>query len=244
MNIQHTLQEFGLSEREATIYTTLLQIGEGSILDIAKNSSLKRPTIYTAMEALENKGLIYRVLHGKRTKFKAAPPQMLQLLLKKKEQQLTDLLPQLEAISNFSSGTKPEIRYFEGKKAVMSLYHTLFTRLDKKDEVYFISSIRDLKVNFAELMNYFDARSIKWHWKVREIVPYTKSSLQYITEHGRSVNKNPQHFVRLFLFLFKKIYLRSQFIVRHLWNHFAPFFKQRGWFLLSQNSESIFFSEN
>ena len=79
----------------------------------------------------------------------------------------------------------------------MSLYHTLFTRLDKKDEVYFISSIRDLKVNFAELMNYFDAQSIKWHWKVREIVPYTKSSLQYITEHGRSVNKNPQHFVRL-----------------------------------------------
>ncbi|MBI2411394.1 MAG: TrmB family transcriptional regulator [Candidatus Kerfeldbacteria bacterium] len=197
MNIQQSLQEFGMTEREATIYTTLLQIGEGSILDIAKNSSLKRPTIYTAMEALENKGLIYRVMHGKRTKFKAAPPQMLQLFLKKREQQLTDLLPQLEVMSNSSSGAKPEIRYFEGKEAVMSLYRALFTRLDKKDEIYFISSIRDLKINFAELMHYFDAQSIKWQWKVREIVPHTASSLQYVQEHGRSVNKNSLHSVRL-----------------------------------------------
>src|SRR3989339_44716 len=197
MDLTAQLKEFGLSQREATIYTTLLQLGDGSILDIARNSGLKRPTVYTSIESLESMGLIHRILHGKRVHFKPEQPQTLQLLLQQKQKNLATLIPQLEAITNVPRGTKPEIRYFEGKEAVISLYQQTFFQIQEKDEVYLFSSIRDLLTNFSELMTVFDKQAIKWKWKVREILPNTAASLQYLNENKRSVQKNPRHNTRL-----------------------------------------------
>ena len=143
MDINQSLQEFGLTEKESIIYSTLLQLGGGSILDVSKSSSLKRPTIYSGIESLESKGLVHRKPIGKRTTYIAESPEALQTLLKRREKQLSSLIPQLEAITNVPRGTKPEIRYFEGRDAVRNLYKSVFANLDAGGSIDFITSIRD-----------------------------------------------------------------------------------------------------
>ncbi|MFC1598143.1 TrmB family transcriptional regulator [Patescibacteria group bacterium] len=197
MEITRALQEIGLSEKEADIYTTLLQLGEGSILDIAKNSTLKRPTIYSGIEALEGKGLVTRVPVGKRIKFRPEEPTALETLLRQKERKLETLLPQLAAITNVPRGTKPEIRFYEGKESVAALYRSLFAQLDEKDTINFITSMRDLFVSFPEILGLLDELAIKHQWKIREIIPQSAAAERYLSETERSAQKNPRHKVRL-----------------------------------------------
>ncbi len=193
MDITASLQDLGLTEKEATIYTTLLQLGRGSILDIAHHCSLKRPTIYSGIESLENKGLVHRIPLGKRIQFQAEPPEQLSQLVERHQKQLNELLPQLLAITNVPRGTKPEIRFFEGKESVTTLYKHTFGNLVEHESVYFITSARDLYANFPEMLQLFKELSHRREWKVREIVPNTSAGVQYVSDVSM---RNTRHQVR------------------------------------------------
>ncbi len=196
MDINQSLQEFGLTEKESIIYSTLLQLGCGSILDVSKSSSLKRPTIYSGIESLESKGLVHRKPIGKRTTYIAESPEALQTLLKRREKQLSSLIPQLEAITNVPRGTKPEIRYFEGRDAVRNLYKSVFANLDAGGSIDFITSIRDLMMVFPDLLHEFNAYAIKWKISMRELVPKNKSTLDYLNSTEWLHFGNNRHTVR------------------------------------------------
>lgn len=196
MEIEHALQDFGLTEKEAVIYTTLLQIGRASILDIARNCTLKRPTIYSGVEALEIAGLVHRVPTGKKIQYEAAPPEALELRITQQKHLLGELLPQLTAITNVPRGTKPEIRYFEGKEAVGGLYRSVFAVLTENETVDFITSMRDLLSSFPEIVVSFNQMAKKRGFRVRELMPQTKSAVEYAESPVWVVSKNPKHSVR------------------------------------------------
>lgn len=193
MDIQKVLQEIGLSEKEVAIYIALLQIGEGSILDIAKNCSLKRPTIYSGVESLAAKGLIFQTLQGKRKHYKAESPEKLHDFLQQKNKELILALPQLKAITNVPRGTKPTIRYYEGEKSVISLYKSVMARIAEKQVVYGFTSVRDLLPRFPELVSTFDQLALDWKWKVFELTPKTKSAADYISDSSKPVQRNKDH---------------------------------------------------
>jgi len=52
------LMNLGLTLHESKVYLTLLRLGKGTALDIAEHSDLKRPTIYSIITSLEEKGLV------------------------------------------------------------------------------------------------------------------------------------------------------------------------------------------
>ena len=61
MDLIKNLKEIGLSENQAKVYLACLQLGQDSVLNIAKSAELKRPSVYLLLEELENKGLISQV---------------------------------------------------------------------------------------------------------------------------------------------------------------------------------------
>lgn len=183
MNILQKLVEFGLSEKEANIYLTLLQIGEGSIVDIAAHSLIKRPTIYSGIESLQKKELVYTITHGKRVRYKPKPPSEFKQILRQRETQLQTLVPQLEGIAEIPPlRSEHGIRYVEGKSAVVSLYRELFSRHAQKEEVYIFSSLRDLHAHFPEMLHLFDRLDIRWKWHIREIIPNQAEALEYLRQ--------------------------------------------------------------
>ena len=69
------LTALGLSEKEASVYVTLLELGKGTAYTIAKQSGLKRPTVYLILESLRQNGLILKIPHAKNQVFLAKSPE-------------------------------------------------------------------------------------------------------------------------------------------------------------------------
>lgn len=114
------IQELGLSEKEAKVYLSSLELGSSSVQNIARKSGVNRPTTYVQIESLINKGLVSSVIRGKKRYFSAESPEQLERLLdiKKKEieeknNELKSILPELKTIFDLAE-EKPKVRFFEG----------------------------------------------------------------------------------------------------------------------------------
>jgi sugar-specific transcriptional regulator TrmB len=62
----------GLSPNQAKVYQTILQLGNATVLDIAKSSSVRREDVYKVLPALEKMGLAEKLL-GKPIIIRATP---------------------------------------------------------------------------------------------------------------------------------------------------------------------------
>lgn len=139
------LQEIGLSDKEAAVYLSLLSSHGSSVVDIAKLTNIKRPTVYTILDSLLKKGLVSESTEGNRTRYQAEPPERLETyvtrqktLLEEKAKILKDVIPELKAMQREASD-KPVVRYYEGKEGVISSLEELFGSKEKaEDSIYFI----------------------------------------------------------------------------------------------------------
>lgn len=90
------LQQIGLNKNEAKIYEALLDLGEGSVSEIAAAGSVNRRNVYDTLNNLQRRALVSRV-RGKRQKlFRAADPKKLMHLLQQQRQRISLILPALE----------------------------------------------------------------------------------------------------------------------------------------------------
>lgn len=67
------LKEFGLSNNEQAVVIQLLTHGPASVLELSKMTQIKRPTVYLAVEALIESGLVNRRVIGRRAIFESIP---------------------------------------------------------------------------------------------------------------------------------------------------------------------------
>lgn len=181
--MKEVLKEAGLSETESTAYVSLLQIGEASILDIARHSALKRPTVYNAIESLLRQGLVSRVPNEKRKRFYANPPTTLLLLHKQKEQRLELIIPTLNALVNVPRGTNPICQYYQGESEVLDLYKNIMTTGLEKKLMYTLTSAKNLHRQFPNLVSAFNELSLKNNWKVLELAPMQKNAHDYVATY-------------------------------------------------------------
>ena len=117
----HTVFEsLGLSPNEAKIYQTLVEHGESSISQVATSAQIHRRNAYDAMQRLIDKGLCFQIFSSKENTYNAVDPDKLTELLKEKETELNELLPDLKA--KFGKRLAPEEAYiyrgYEGQKNV------------------------------------------------------------------------------------------------------------------------------
>jgi len=121
MEIQPVLEQFGLKPREIKVYLACLELGLTSVLEIAKKTSLKRPTVYDILEVLKSKGLVSQSVKGKKRFFFAEEPEKLTKLIEEKRVMLEQIMPALKSMHNVA-GSKPVIRYYEGQDGLRQVY--------------------------------------------------------------------------------------------------------------------------
>lgn len=121
------LKGFGLEEREAQVYLTLLQKVILTPLELSRITGINRTTLYRLLEKLKEEGLVEEVLGQKSTSFQAVNPEKLRFLLAKKEaglaelkQKLNSLLPFLSKIEDVSPSPTRMI-YFRGQSGLQQL---------------------------------------------------------------------------------------------------------------------------
>jgi sugar-specific transcriptional regulator TrmB len=111
MSLEESLTQLNLNDREAKIYTALLELGQATPLQLAKKTGLKRPTVYLDLESLRRKRLAGLAPSGKRLAYAAEPPERLVRGAHEMQKVAQDVLPLLKAIEN-RAGTKPLVRLY------------------------------------------------------------------------------------------------------------------------------------
>ena len=95
MELEKSLQYYGLEEKEAIAYLTCLQLGKDTAFRIADRCKLKRSTVYVILKSLNVKGLVTISQTKKATLYEAASPKKLLQQIEFRKNQLEESLPLL-----------------------------------------------------------------------------------------------------------------------------------------------------
>lgn len=175
--ISQELTNLGLSEKEAKVYLSALELGPTSIQNLTRKSGIKRSTVYEMIKNLEVKKLISETVSGKRKIYIAASPENLKRQIHEQEKLLNQLLPELRAISN-TGFAKPKIMFYEGKEGVREIYRDTLNSKSKK--AYWVSPIQSMYDTIGEdfLVKNVEDRIKKKIW-IKSIHVTTKNVSSY-----------------------------------------------------------------
>lgn len=175
------LGNLGLSDKEATLYLTLLSYPQAKPAVLARKTQLSRATTYDVLAALQKKGMVYAV-PGKATRtFSARDPRSLTKLLDhsleahaaeiaQQKAQLEQVLPELMSRAR-STSPIPRIQYFEGKRGIQeALDDTLSTR----DIIRAYADIGSIVSSMGKDFDAYLKRRVKKKIHARAIAPDTK----------------------------------------------------------------------
>lgn len=147
------LQEIGLNEKEAIVYLALLQVDSDSVVNIAKKTKIKRPTVYIVLESLAKKGLVSEVEIGKKTHYAAEPPERLETFVEQQRlaivetaKRIVDIIPQIKRVQR-DLGERPVLKYFDGKEAAFQDSLAFFLPSGSKEDTGYFVFNRDLIEN-------------------------------------------------------------------------------------------------
>jgi len=196
MELVKDLQHLGLSQQQARVYLACLQLGRDTVLNIAKQADLKRPTVYLMLDDLAKRGLVTRTKKANTTLFKAEEPKRLLSTVRMQEEIIKSMLPSLNAIYNVDP-QKPNIKIAEGAQSVRNVYNGLFTYLSShpNEELLIFGSLKDASKNFqSEVVDYFSMCMGKSNNRIREIGNDDSETRKY---YRASKKINPYHEIRL-----------------------------------------------
>lgn len=147
MNQQQVLQNFGLTAAEVEVYITLLKFGEMTASEVAKKTGTNRTFTYDRLKKLSDAGLVSSFIKDNKKYFLPAQPSQLLSILKEREQEIKNILPQLEQLKQEKEiGTGVEL--YSSIKGVQTALNLM---LKQKNVIYLRGTIK----KFQELMPTF-----------------------------------------------------------------------------------------
>lgn len=120
MDIKQSLKSYGLNDKEALFYLAATKTGEAPLSKIAKEAKIKRSSAYLIEKSLEEKGLMgsFRMRSGLR--FVASPPSVLAQNLKRRMEEISEVIPELNALTA-DAKLKPRVTVYEGRSGYFTI---------------------------------------------------------------------------------------------------------------------------
>jgi len=139
--LQKALKEFGLSEKEALAYLTGLKYDSFTIMNLAKEAGIKRPTCYTVVEELRKKGLFFEIPGSKKSLYAVEHPRVIINDYRTKLHYMENVIPELEKVIENRS-EKPQFQLFKGTKGIQRIFEDMISKPNK--EMYSIVSTQHM----------------------------------------------------------------------------------------------------
>ncbi len=170
------LMDVGLSKNESKVFLSLIEIGPSTGTHIAGKSKVHRTNVYDALERLLQKGLVSYIMKNNKKYFEATNPNNLMNLLKQKEDNLRNILPQLLLSKKLSK--KTEVKVYEGTVAARN---TLLSLLEIGEPIYMYGTIKGVKQLFGEhVLNRFQRE--RTEKKIPQKIIYNHDATERIRE--------------------------------------------------------------
>jgi sugar-specific transcriptional regulator TrmB len=188
MQLIQDLQALGLNDREAKVYISALQLGFGTVQEIAESSSINRTTAYTHIRTLIERGIISTEEKQGKVFYIAEKPEKISVLLaarreeiKKQQKIFEQMLPELKALYNVSV-EKPQIRYFEGKSGLEQMQEDILYSRERM--VYGFYCLDPLYEVFPDIYKNYSEKRIKA--KIFSKIIYTKKDGEVFFKDDKS----------------------------------------------------------
>lgn len=169
MEIINALKTIGLSDKEALVYVALLEIGEATVVQIARQTKLKRPTIYIILDSLRDKELILKIPYAKKAVFIAKDPDDFFRASMIKTKAAYDKLSEIKAIQKKEN--KISVRYYDGEKGVEEALFYRIEELKKTEVVGFFAKAEKITANLINISHHWRRVMFENNIKLRGIAP-------------------------------------------------------------------------
>lgn len=116
-------ERIGFSQKEAAIYTILIQRGANSASTLAKLSGFNRASVYDLLKALMNRGLILSFQQGSTTYFAVDDARKLYLEQKEKLECAEKIINDLKSLPLASEIL--QVSYYKGKEGYREMYEDI-----------------------------------------------------------------------------------------------------------------------
>lgn len=97
-HLHQQLNQLGLEERQVNLYTTLLEKGIQTPLQLARATKINRTSVYRHLDKLKDLGLVQEIIDDNTTRIEASPPETLQIIIEEKESQVANLKKTLPSV--------------------------------------------------------------------------------------------------------------------------------------------------
>jgi sugar-specific transcriptional regulator TrmB len=141
------LEDSGLTNTESRVYLMLLKSGSSLAGKITQETGIHRRSVYDALERLIEKGLVSYIKSNNRKYFQAEDPKRLADILKEKENTLSIVMPELEAMRKFVPETK-ETLFYKGRFALRAIFND---QIEEGKEILVVGGSE----NVNEIMGYY-----------------------------------------------------------------------------------------
>lgn len=128
------LQDFGLSEKEAKIYLTLLKKGSMTGYELSKHVHINRGYMYELLNKMLNEGMISEFVFNGKSNYQASNPEHLLVLHNLRTQKLESTVNELKRLEK-GVKTKTRIEVYRGPSCFRVVLKDIISNLKKHDEV-------------------------------------------------------------------------------------------------------------
>jgi len=166
MNLEKTLENYGLNEKEAKVYLACLELGSASVQKISRKAVVPRTTVYEILEGLQRKGFVSNFLKKKIKYFSVETPQKIIGLTREKLELLEEALPQMNALYG-EAKARPTVRFYQGRDQMKIILKEV---LSEAHELLGFASTDDLFTFFGSWWDKFIEQRLKRKIPARIIV--------------------------------------------------------------------------
>ena len=186
-NLLITLQNYGLSEKEARVYLTVLELGTSIASTIARRAELNRVTTYTLLEDLKREGIVNETTKEGIKYYGVISPDILLKQLEQKYENFKEKVPELLALAE-KFWNRPRVQFFEWLEGVKKVFQEILQAWTTMESPY-LSFLWTQKMDPRIEKYVFEAfmpQREKIATKAKVILWYDKS--KYIDYHKKHYN--------------------------------------------------------
>src|SRR3989344_2006590 len=173
------LLNIGFSRKEALVYLAILELGQGTVSQIARIAGIHRTTGYDILDELVRKGIAS--VSGKEPKqeYAAESPDQLQELLagelRKNQENLElvkSLVPELKSVHNVRG--RPKVKFYEGTEGVKQVYEDTLT---SRETIRAYANVNEMHAALPDYFPRYYQRRTNKGINIRAIIPSNKAGI-------------------------------------------------------------------
>ncbi len=191
--IKEELVKFGLSNKEAQIYLSLLELGTTPVSLVAKKAGINRSTTYVILDQLSKSGLVSIAEESGVKLYTAASPDRLIQIAESAVRKYSDLAtvarriqPELKSLY-VGIGPKPKVQFYEGLEGIRSVLEDTLT---SKETIRSFASIVNLHAILPDYFPDYYQRRTQKGISVKAIFPDTELAVRRVLRDNEEARES------------------------------------------------------